>query len=107
MARPNYRLSQFPLDQNKRHLPQGGTQCHPFGKGLLQASFRCGQVSDIKSAINLFGDDKQSHRAAGDSLHLTAKQKGNLDSREQIKTRREIDNVVEGDYDKQQKRDIR
>lgn len=66
--------------------------------------FDAEQVSDIKSALNLFGDDKQSHRAAGDLLYLTAKQKGNLDSREQIKAKREVDNVVEGDYEQQQKR---
>lgn len=65
--------------------------------------FEAEQVSDIKSAINLFGDDKQSHRTAGDFLYLTAKQKGNLDSREQIKARREVENVVEGDYEQQQK----
>ena len=62
------------------------------------------QVSDIKSAINLFGDDKQSNRAAGDFLYITAKQKGNLDNREQIKARQEVDNVVKGDYEQQQKR---
>lgn len=61
-------------------------------------------VSDIKSALNLFGDDRQSHRAAGDFLYITATQKGKLDNREQIKARREVDNVVEGNYDQQQKR---
>lgn len=59
---------------------------------------------DIKDALNLFGDDRQSHRAAGDFLYLTAKQKGDLDSREQIKAKREVDNVVDGHYDYQQKR---
>ena len=54
---------------------------------------------DIKDALNLFGDDRQSHRAAGDFLYLTAKQKGDLDSREQIKAKREVDNVVDGHYD--------
>jgi len=34
------------------------------------------------------------------------KQKGNLDSREQIKARREVDNVVERHYDQQQKREL-
>lgn len=62
------------------------------------------QVSDIKDALNLFGDDRQSHRAAGDFLYLTAKQKGDLDSREQIKAKREVENVVDGHYDYQQKR---
>ena len=62
------------------------------------------QVSDIKSALYLFGEDRQSHRAAGDFLNFTAKQKGGFDNREQIKARREVDNVVEGNYDQQQKR---
>ena len=62
------------------------------------------QVSDIKSALNLFGNDKQSHRAAEDFLYFSAKQKGNLDSREQVKAQREVGNVVDGLYDHQQKR---
>ena len=52
------------------------------------------------------GNDRQSHRAAGDFLYLTAKQKGDLDSREQIKAKREVDNVVDGHYDYQQKRGL-
>lgn len=75
-----------------------------LARDYYKPRFDAEQVSDIKSAINLFGDDKQSHRAAGDFLYLTAKQKGNLDNREQIKARREVDNVVEGNYDQQQKR---
>ena len=62
------------------------------------------RVSDIKSALDLFGDDRQSHRAAGDFLYFTAKQKGGFDNREQIKAKREVNNVVEGDYDQQQKK---
>ena len=54
--------------------------------------------------LNLFGDDRQSHQAAGDFLYFTARQKGEFDNREQIKARREVDNVVEGNYDQQQKR---
>lgn len=77
-----------------------------LARDYYKPRFDAEQVSDIKSALNLFGDDKQSHRAAGDFLYITAKQKGNLDNREQIKTRREIDNVVEGDYDQQQKRGL-
>ena len=57
-----------------------------------------------KNALNLFGDDRQSHWAAGDFLYFTASQKGEFDNREQIKARREVDNVVEGNYDQQQKR---
>lgn len=64
------------------------------------------QVSDIKSALNLFGDDRQSHQAARDFLYITAMQKGKLDNREQIKARREVDNVVEGHYDQQQKKGV-
>lgn len=57
-------------------------------------------------ALNLFGDDKLSHQAAGDFLYITATQKGKLDNREQIKAKREVDNVVEGYYDQQQKRGL-
>lgn len=42
MAESSYRLSQLPTTQNKRYFPQGGKRHHPFGKGLLQASFCLG-----------------------------------------------------------------
>ena len=75
-----------------------------LARDYYKPRFDTEQVSDIKSVLNLFGDDKQSHRAAGDFLYITATQKGKLDNREQIKARREVDNVVEGQYDQQQKR---
>ena len=75
-----------------------------FARDYYKPRFDTEQVSDIKSALNLFGDDRQSHQAAGDFLYFTAKQKGEFDNREQIKARREVDNVVEGNYDHQQKR---
>ena len=75
-----------------------------LARDYYKPRFDTEQVSDIKSALYLFGEDRQSHRAAGDFLYFTAKQKGELDSREQIKARREVDNVVEGNYDQQQKR---
>ena len=75
-----------------------------LAKDYYKPRFDAELVSDIKGTLDLFGDDKQSHRAAGDFLYLTAKQKGNLDSREQIKVRREVNIVVEGDYDQQQKK---
>ena len=75
-----------------------------LARDYYKPRFDAEQVSDIKSALKLFGDDKQQHRAAGDFLYITAKQKGNLDNREQIKARREVDNVMEGQYDRQQKR---
>lgn len=75
-----------------------------FARDYYKPSFDTKQVSDIKSALNLFEEDRQSYRAAGDFLYCAAKQKGNLDSREQIKARREVDNVVEGDYIQQQKK---
>lgn len=75
-----------------------------LAKDYYKPRFDSEQVSDIKSALNLFGSDKQSHRAAGDFLYISAKQKGNLDSREQVKAQREVENVVEGRYDYQQKR---
>jgi hypothetical protein len=75
-----------------------------FACDYYKLRFDAEQASDIKSAFNLFGDDKQSHRAAEDFLYITATQKGKLENREQIKARREVDNVVEGQYDQQQKR---
>lgn len=61
-------------------------------------------ITEREGVLNLFGEDRQSHRAAGDFLYLTAKQKGDLDNREQIKAKREVDNVVEGNYGQQQKK---
>jgi len=75
-----------------------------LAKDYYKPRFDTEQVSDIKDALNLFGEDQQSHRAAGDFLYITAIQKGDLDSREQIKAKREVDNVVEGDYEQQEKR---
>ena len=75
-----------------------------FARDYYKSRFDTEQVSDIKSALNLFGDDRQSHQAAGDFLYFTASQKGEFNNREQIKARREVDNVVEGNYDQQQKR---
>ena len=75
-----------------------------LAKDYYKPRFDTEQVADIKSALNLFGEDRQSHQAAGDFLYFTAKQKGGLDNREQVKARREVDNVVEGYYDQQQKK---
>lgn len=75
-----------------------------FARDYYKPRFDTEQVSDIKNALNLFGDDRQSHQAAGDFLYFTARQKGEFDNREQIKARREVDNVVKGNYDQQQKR---
>ncbi|WP_289629991.1 mobilization protein [uncultured Phocaeicola sp.] len=77
-----------------------------LAKDYYKPRFDAEQVSDIKSALDLFGDDKQSQRAAGDFLYITATRKGKLDNREQIKARREVDNVVEGHYEQQQKRGL-
>ena len=41
-----------------------------------------------------------------DFLYFTAKQKGRFDNREQIKARREVDYVVEGYYEFQQKKGV-
>ena len=51
-----------------------------FARDYYKPRLNMEQVSDIKSALNLFGDDKQSHRAAGDFLYITAMQKGKLDN---------------------------
>ena len=75
-----------------------------FARDYYKPRFDTEQVSDIKNALSLFGDDRQSHRTAGDFLYFTAKKKGGFDNREQIKARREVDNVVEGNYDQQQKK---
>ena len=75
-----------------------------LARDYYKPRFDTEQVADIKGALNLFGEDKQSHRAAGDFLYFTAKRKGDFDSRQQIKARREVTNVVEGNYDQQQKR---
>ena len=77
-----------------------------LARDYYKPRFDTEQVSDIKNALNLFGDDRQSRRAAGDFLYFTAKQKGELDNRQQIKARREVDNVVEGHYDQQQKKGL-
>lgn len=74
-----------------------------LARDYYKPRFDTEQVADIKGALNLFGEDKQSHRAAGDFLYFTAKRKGDFDSRQQIKARREVTNVVEGNYDQQQK----
>ena len=70
-----------------------------MAKDYWQQRFEAGQVAEVKDALNLFGDDKQSQQAAGDFLYFTAKQKGDFDSREQIKARREVNNVVDGHYE--------
>lgn len=75
-----------------------------LARNYYKPCFDAEHVSDIKSVLNLFGDNKQPHRTTRDFLYITAKQKGNLDNRERIKAKREADNVVEGDYDQQQKR---
>ena len=74
-----------------------------LARDYYKPRFDTEQVADIKDALNLFGKDRQSHRAAGDFLYFTAKQKGGFDNREQIKARREVSNVVEENYDQQQK----
>jgi len=56
---------------------------------------------NIKSALNIFGDEKQLHRAVRDFLYFSTKQKGDLDSRGQVKAKRKVNNVVEGHYDNQ------
>ena len=75
-----------------------------LAKDYWQQRFDVGQVTEVKNALTLFGDDKQSQHTAGDFLYFTAKQKGDFDSREQIKARREVDNVVDGHYDHSVKR---
>lgn len=74
-----------------------------LARDYYKPRFDTEQVADIKGALNLFGEDKQSHRAAGDFLYFTAKRKGDFDSQQQIKARREVDNILEGHYDQQQK----
>ena len=77
-----------------------------LAKDYWQQCFDVGQVTEVKNALKLFGDDKQSQQAAGDFLYFTAKEKGNFESREQIKVKREIGNVVDGLYDYSIKRGL-
>ena len=104
MAKPYHRLPQFPALKTNDIFRKAVHCIVHFARDYYKPRFDTEQVSDIKSALNLFGEDRQSHRAAGDFLYFTAKQKGGFDNREQIKARREVDNVVEGHYDQQQKR---
>lgn len=69
-----------------------------LAKDYYLPRFDTEQVSDIKNALNQFEDGRQSYRAVGDFLCFTVKQKGDLDSREQIKANREVENLVEGNY---------
>lgn len=49
-----------------------------FARDYYKSRFDTEQVSDIKSALNLFGEDRQSLRAARDFLYFTAKQRAGL-----------------------------
>lgn len=49
-----------------------------FARDYYKSRFDTEQVYDIKNALNLFGDDRQSHQAAGDFLYFTARQRVNL-----------------------------
>lgn len=69
-----------------------------LARDYYKPRFDAEQMSNIKSAINLFDEDKHSHRAAGDFLFIIVTQKGKLDNRKQIKARRKVDNVVERHY---------
>ena len=71
-----------------------------FARDYYKSRLDTELVSDIKSALDLFGNNRQSLRVASDFLYFSAKHKGDLDSRKQINARREVDN----DYDNQQKR---
>ena len=51
-----------------------------FAHDYYMPRFDTEQVSDIKSALSLFGDDRQYYQAAGDFLYSTAKQKGGFTS---------------------------
>ena len=49
-----------------------------FARNYYKSRLDKEQVSDIKNALNLFGDDRQSYQAAGNFLYSTAKQKVDL-----------------------------
>ena len=70
-----------------------------LAKDYWQQSFDTEQVYEIKSAMKLFDDNILSQKTAGYFLCLFAKQKGKFNNEEQIKAKREIDNVVNGNYD--------
>ena len=100
----NYRLDNVPASASIE------VSCLGYETVVKRAAasldFVTGQVAEVKNALNLFGDDKLSQQVAGNFLYFTAKQKGDFDSREQIKARREVDNVVDGHYDHTFKRGI-
>lgn len=60
--------------------------------------------TDIKNALNLYGDHKQSHLVARNFLYITQPRRRQIGNWEQIKASREVDNVVEEHYGQQQKR---
>lgn len=70
-----------------------------LARNYYKPCFDAEHVSDIKSVLNLFDDNKQPEISC-----ISLPSKGNLDNWERIKAKREADNVVEGDYDQQQKR---
>lgn len=47
-----------------------------LARNYYKPCFDAEHVSDIKSVLNLFGDNKQPHRTTRDFLYITAKQKG-------------------------------
>ena len=58
MAGAHYQLSQFSIAQNKWHIPQA---VHCIVRDYYKPRFDTEQVSDIKSALDLFREDRQSH----------------------------------------------
>lgn len=78
MAKPYYRLPQFPVAKTSDIFRKAVHCVVRFARDYYKPRFDAEQVSDIKSALNLFGEDRQSHRAAGDFLYFTAKQRVGL-----------------------------
>lgn len=78
MAKPYYRLPQFPAAKTSDIFRKAVHSIIRFARDYYKSRFDTEQVYDIKNALNLFGDDRQSHQAAGDFLYFTARQRVNL-----------------------------
>ncbi|MFR6638365.1 MAG: hypothetical protein ACLURQ_15245 [Bacteroides thetaiotaomicron] len=98
-------VSSFLLAQNKRYLPQGGKLYYPFGEriitSLVSIRNKC-RTSSVPLTCSVMTSNRTGRQ--GISCISQPSRKANLDNREQIKARREVDNVVEGHYDQQQKK---
>ena len=107
MAKPYYRLSQLFLLKTSDIFRKAVHSIIRFARDYYKPRFDTEQVSDIKSALNLFRGGQAITPGGRGFPVFHSQAKGEFDNREQIKARREVDNVVEGNYDQQQKKGSR